>query len=180
MKVKENRKRQRQQLRQFEQFFESFSNSEEARKAAQQGVLSTDRKFTQKILHQLALEEDKKQAAEEAAKHQDFLKTCQLAGVEAPPSPSKGKPKTPKHKEKKMSLKERELEKQQAVAVAQLLLQKEAVLPWPFDDLLLLQNYDGRWLDVEQIYECLGIPSSNYFTNGNCTSLHSLTHSLTN
>ena len=80
----------------------------------------------------------------------------------------KGELSTAPKKPSKKSEKEKEKEKQQvqSEAIANLIKKKEAVLPWPFDDLLLLQNYDGRWLDVDQIYECLNIPVSNYFTNG--------------
>ena len=92
----------------------------------------------------------------------ETLELSLLAGL----SPSPTKKNKPTQSPPKKTLKERQAEKDQAAALALLLQKKKEVLPWPFDDLLLLQNYDGRWLDVDQIYECLAIPPSGYFADG--------------
>lgn len=156
------RKQRQRQQQQFDKFFESFSNCDEMLAATQKGAMSTDRKFTRKVLQQLAEEDEERQRAEQRAQEQEFLRTCDLAGVKRTTSPARKQPLSPPKK----SLKERRREEQRAEAVANLLKKKAAVLPWPFDSLLRLQNYDGRWLDPAQVYACLGLPASNYFTTG--------------
>jgi hypothetical protein len=171
------RKRQRQQQRQFDKFYESFSNCDEMLRATQKGMLSTDRKFTRKVKQQQAEEEEARQREAQRAEERAFLATCAFAGVEPTPAPSSParKPKTPKK-----SLKERRQEQQQADQIAELLRKRQAVLPWPFDALLRLQNYDGRWLDPEQVCLCLAVPHAEYFTNGAlCRERHSHPETLT-
>jgi hypothetical protein len=54
--------------------------------------------------------------------------------------------------------------------VANLMCVSERVkerVPWPFEELLRLQHYDGRWLEPLQLYQCLALPASDYFS-GEC------------
>ena len=157
-------KRIKKQLKQFDDFYQSFTNCNEVKKSVLTGTLSTDKKYTKKVLQQQEVEQDKEENMRLINERKEFMKTCELAGIDPTTSSRMSSPKKNKNKKNKKTNEDKE--KVSSNTIDLLLQKKPDLLPWPFDDLLRLQNYDGRWLDVYQVFEVLNIPPSGYFTNG--------------